>query len=79
MWRFLQTVIFGLVVASNIRWQWTPNGYLASFVGVAVAFLFTVTVSGLIDLWRWLAVRLVRQQRRDDRPLYRPALRPARK
>jgi hypothetical protein len=34
-------IIFS-VVASNIHWQWTPNGYLASLLGWLLALLLTV-------------------------------------
>jgi hypothetical protein len=30
----LQALIFCAIVGSNIRWQWTPNNYLASGIGV---------------------------------------------
>src|SRR5258708_3957519 len=34
---FQSSIIFA-VVASNIHWQWTPNGYLAGAIGVALAY-----------------------------------------
>src|SRR5436190_4782334 len=34
MWFLLQSLIIFAVVASNIEWHWTPNGYLASLLGV---------------------------------------------
>jgi hypothetical protein len=27
------------VMASNIHWHWTPNGYLANTLGISLAFL----------------------------------------
>jgi hypothetical protein len=30
MWFLIQSSIIFAVVASNIKWYWTPNGYLAS-------------------------------------------------
>jgi hypothetical protein len=38
---FFQSIIIFAVVASNIHWQWTPNGYLAVGLGVAVAYALT--------------------------------------
>ena len=34
MYFLLQSSIIFAVCASNIRWHWTPNGYLASVLGV---------------------------------------------
>ena len=38
---FQSSIIFA-VCASNIHWQWTPNGYLASMLGGIAAILATV-------------------------------------
>jgi hypothetical protein len=43
------TLIICAVVGSNIQWQWTPNQYLASGIGVGLAFLATVIVNELRD------------------------------
>jgi hypothetical protein len=40
------------VVASNIHWHWTPNGYLAGILGWIAALLVTVGLNGLGDLLR---------------------------
>lgn len=50
MWFLLQGSIVFAVMASNIYWAWTPNGYLASLIGVGLAFAVTMTVSQLL-LW----------------------------
>jgi hypothetical protein len=34
---------------SNIHWQWTPNGYLASILAWLAALLLTVGLTSLID------------------------------
>jgi ABC-type transport system involved in cytochrome c biogenesis permease subunit len=34
-----QSLIIFAVVASNIHWQWTPNGYLAAGLGIALAYV----------------------------------------
>jgi hypothetical protein len=47
---FHGSIIFA-VIASNIRWQLTPNGYLASMLGGVAAVLATVAVNGLLA-WR---------------------------
>ena len=51
MMYLLQSLIIFAVCASNIRWQWTPNGYLASMLGGIAALLATVAVNGLLA-WR---------------------------
>jgi hypothetical protein len=38
MWFLLQSSIMFAVMASNIHWNWTPNGYLAGLIGVALAY-----------------------------------------
>jgi hypothetical protein len=51
----LQSSIIFAVVASNIHWQWTPNGYLASMIGVGMAYGVTAMLNGL---WRFTERRL---------------------
>ena len=41
MWFLLQGAIVFAVVASNIYWQWTPNGYLAAMLGGIAALVVT--------------------------------------
>jgi hypothetical protein len=38
MWFLFQGLIIFAVMASNIHWQWTPNGYLAGLIGVGLAY-----------------------------------------
>ena len=38
MWLIFQASIIFAVVASNVRYHWTPNGYLAGMIGVVVAW-----------------------------------------
>jgi hypothetical protein len=52
MWFLLQGSIIFAVVASNIHWHWTPNGYLASILGFLAALLVTVGLSRLIEMAR---------------------------
>lgn len=42
MRHFLQIVIVIAVLFSNIRWQWTPNGYLAGIIAGLAAWMITV-------------------------------------
>ena len=41
MWFLFQALIFCAVVGSNIDWQWTPNQYVASFIGAGLAWVAT--------------------------------------
>ena len=43
---FFQSLVIGLVAGSNAYLHWTPNGYLAGFIGVGCAYLLT-----LIYVW----------------------------
>jgi hypothetical protein len=52
MWLILQSLVIFAVVASNIHWHWTPNGYLASMLGFLLALLLTVGLSRLIEMAR---------------------------
>jgi hypothetical protein len=45
MWPALQASIIFAVVASNIHWHWTPNGYLASLIGIGLAWSLTRLLS----------------------------------
>jgi hypothetical protein len=49
MWFLFQSSIIFAVMASNIRWRWTPSGYLAGLIGVVLAYGLT---AGLSELWR---------------------------
>lgn len=49
MWFLVQSTIIFAVVASNIHWCWTPNGYLASAIGIGLAYVATAELNGL---WR---------------------------
>jgi hypothetical protein len=37
MWLLLQSAVIFAVMASNIHWRWTPNGYLAALIGIGIA------------------------------------------
>lgn len=49
MYFLLQASVIFAVVASNIHWQWTPSGYLASLLGGLLALLLTVGLGSLAD------------------------------
>ncbi len=48
MWHLLQGSIMFAVMASNIRWHWTPNPYLAGALSFLAAWLLTKLVR-----WMW--------------------------
>ena len=50
MWFLLQGLIIFAVMSANIHWKITPNGYLASAIGAALAFGATAAINKLI-LW----------------------------
>jgi hypothetical protein len=50
MWFLIQSSIIFAVMASNIRWHWTPNGYLAGLIGAVLAYGATVLLSYLASL-----------------------------
>lgn len=43
-WYLLQSVVIFAVIASNIRWHWTPNGYLACLIGIGLAYGLTYLI-----------------------------------
>lgn len=52
IWKIVQAVIFTAVLFSNVHWQWTPNAYLASLIGIGAAFCVTLGVQSATDLLR---------------------------
>jgi hypothetical protein len=58
MWRLLQIAVFGAVIASNIEYQWTPNGYVAGLLAVFAAFAVTALLGELFRLVGWARQRL---------------------
>jgi len=48
-----RAIIFA-VIASNIHWQWTPNGYIPALLGIGLADLATLLVQHIMfkDFWR---------------------------
>ena len=47
----LQSSIIFAVMASNIRWHWTPNGYVAGLIAACAAYGATVLLSYLGSLF----------------------------
>ena len=45
--KLFQLVVVFLVMAANIHWQLTPNGYAAGFAAVILAYWATLLVGGL--------------------------------
>src|ERR1700687_791905 len=62
MWYVFQLIIIIAVVFSNIHWHWTPNGYLASLLGIAAAWLCTRIIVAAVEMVRW-ATRRAKAQR----------------
>jgi len=60
MWYVLQMLVVFAVVTSNAYLHWTPNGYLAGFIGVGAAMLVTFLLSLAIDFVRKLHFALKR-------------------
>ena len=50
IWFFIQAAIVAAIVCSNIYWQWTPNPYVVCLIGIGLAYLTTVLLSGLISI-----------------------------
>ena len=55
------------VVASNIHWHWTPNGYLAGGIGALLAWIATRLIYGALT-WRQDRCGLVRPRPTLDNP-----------
>lgn len=66
MWKTFQLAIFVAVMASNIEYHWTPNGYLAGFIGIGAAYVATVSLS-----WLGLKLRSLLGHKRPDNRLLR--------
>jgi hypothetical protein len=52
MWFCFQSVIIFAVIASNIHWHWTTNGYLAGLAGFVAAYGATLAVSYMTSLFK---------------------------
>ena len=54
MWYLLQSLIIFVVMASNIHWQRTPDGYIPALLGIGLAYLATLLVQHIMfkDFWR---------------------------
>lgn len=63
MWFLLQVPIMFAVMASNVHWQWTPNGYLAGAIGAGAAFVATLVLNDLLARARKKSGQRARQQR----------------
>jgi hypothetical protein len=47
-WKLFQILIVSAVIASNIEWKWTDNGYAAAFIAGYAAYAATCLLSALI-------------------------------
>ena len=48
MWFLLQSSVMFAVMASNITWHWTPNGYIPALAGAVLAYGATALLGYLI-------------------------------
>jgi hypothetical protein len=48
MWWLIQSPIIFAVIALNIHYHWTPNGYLAGLIPAGAAYGVTILLSYLI-------------------------------
>ena len=67
MWFWFQALIFCAVVGSNIQWHWTPNQYLASGIGVGLAWIATKAIV------EWRDRRAHRKPNKNEATPGRPA------
>jgi hypothetical protein len=57
MWFLIQSSIILAVMASNIQYHWTPNGYLASLLAGIAAYLATAACLSIGELITWLKIK----------------------
>jgi len=70
LWRIGQITIFTTVLFSNVKYQWTPNGYAAGLVAFFVTLFFTaipIMISDLVRTTRRLSGWLYGLVRAADR------------
>jgi hypothetical protein len=60
--KVMQFAIVVAVVGSNGQYHWTPNGYVAGLLAVLAAFLATLLVVGICDLFLILKKKLDHQR-----------------
>ena len=48
--KLLQFSIAVFVVGSNLKWHWTPNGYVAGAAALVAVLAVTALLSGLLRL-----------------------------
>lgn len=58
MLKLLQISIFLGVIFANIYWQLTPNGLLASLIGLTFAGLVTLALWGIPEFFRALKLEI---------------------
>lgn len=70
--KLFQTVVFTLVLFSNVRWQWINNSYAASLAAAIVTYYATLMAVRAIEagcLGRQARLRLARTVERLDAEL----------
>jgi uncharacterized membrane protein YgaE (UPF0421/DUF939 family) len=64
--RLLQLVVVGAVLSSNVYWQWTPNGYLATLIGIFAAIIVSAFIVAVQKSLNRTATAALSQERRDQ-------------
>jgi uncharacterized membrane protein len=77
MMKLFQMLVFTAVMFSNIHWQWTPNGYLASLISIGVTFIATVSLLWIIDVSRRAARYIKPRRGRGHQRVYQRTFPPA--
>jgi hypothetical protein len=49
-WLWFQAAVMFAVIATNIHWKWTPNGYLAAIIAAFAAWLATKLLAWALNL-----------------------------
>lgn len=52
MWFLFQGSIMFAVMASNVTWHWTPNGYVAGLIAAGLAYGLTYGLGNLLAYCR---------------------------
>lgn len=45
----MQLTIVGAVCCANVYYEWTPNGYAATLLGVFIAYIATISLFKIFD------------------------------
>jgi len=74
-WQIFQGTVAGLVMASNVYWQWTPNGFLAAIIAGFAAYAATMSLLAIGGWCRQLAHWRRRRIGKEQPPEHREPIR----